>query len=78
MKENDTKSQNNAKDLKIQEENLTTEYSQKTARGEKDILQQQELNKYHHENSYTNRQYKDRLFKFIFKDKEKLLSLYNA
>ena len=78
MKKNDTKSQNNAKDLKIQEENLTTEYSQKTARGEKDILQQQELNKYHHENSYTNRQYKDRLFKFIFKDKEKLLSLYNA
>ena len=78
MKENDTKSQNIAKDLKIQEENLTTEYSQKTARGEKDILQQQELNKYHHENSYTNRQYKDRLFKFIFKDKEKLLSLYNA
>ena len=78
MKKNDTKSQNNAKDLKIQEENLTTEYSQKTARGEKDILQQQELNKCHHENSYTNRQYKDRLFKFIFKDKEKLLSLYNA
>ena len=28
--------------------------------------------------SYTNREYKDRLFKFIFKDKEKLLSLYNA
>ena len=28
--------------------------------------------------TYTNRQYKDRLFKFIFKDKEKLLSLYNA
>ena len=41
MKKNDTKSQNNAKDLKIQEENLTTEYSQKTARGEKDILQSQ-------------------------------------
>ena len=28
--------------------------------------------------TYTNREYKDRLFKFIFKDKEKLLSLYNA
>ena len=28
--------------------------------------------------SYTAREYKDRLFKFIFKDKEKLLSLYNA
>lgn len=27
---------------------------------------------------YTNREYKDRLFKFIFKEKEKLLSLYNA
>lgn len=30
------------------------------------------------EKTYTNREYKDRLFKFIFKDKEKLLSLYNA
>ena len=29
-------------------------------------------------NTYTNREYKDRLFKFIFKDKEKLLLLYNA
>ena len=28
--------------------------------------------------TYTTREYKDRLFKFIFKDKEKLLSLYNA
>ena len=28
--------------------------------------------------TYTNREYKDRLFKFIFQDKEKLLSLYNA
>ena len=28
--------------------------------------------------AFTNREYKDRLFKFIFKDKEKLLSLYNA
>ena len=80
MKKNNTKSKKNTKDFNsnMQEENLTTKYSKKTARGEKDILQQQELNKYHHENSYTNRQYKDRLFKFIFKDKEKLLSLYNA
>lgn len=28
--------------------------------------------------SYTTREYKDRLFKFVFKDREKLLSLYNA
>ena len=28
--------------------------------------------------SKGNRQYKDRLFKFVFNDKEKLLSLYNA
>lgn len=26
----------------------------------------------------VNREYKDRLFKFIFDDKEKLLALYNA
>lgn len=37
----------------------------------------EELQKYQKQ-SYTNRAYKDRLFKFIFKDKEKLLSLYNA
>ena len=28
--------------------------------------------------NYTTREYKDRLFKFVFKDREKLLSLYNA
>ena len=27
---------------------------------------------------YVNKQYKDRLFKFIFKEKEDLLQLYNA
>ena len=43
---------------------------------EKGIVQQQDNQL--QEKSYTNREYKDRLFKFIFKDKEKLLSLYNA
>ena len=62
----------------MQEENLATEYLKKWVTGEKNMLQQQEPNKHLHENSYTNRQYKDRLFKFIFKDREKLLSLYNA
>ena len=43
MKKNNTKSKKNTKDFNsnMQEENLTTKYSKKTARGEKDILQQQ-------------------------------------
>ena len=36
------------------------------------------INSSYQQKSYTSREYKDRLFKFIFKDKEKLLSLYNA
>lgn len=30
------------------------------------------------EHYYLNRKYKDRLFRFIFNDKENLLQLYNA
>ena len=45
---------------------------------EKKVVQPLEQNNQLQEKSYTNREYKDRLFKFIFKDKEKLLSLYNA
>ena len=48
----------------------------KSKQGEKQVVQQQDNQL--QEKSYTNREYKDRLFKFIFKDKEKLLSLYNA
>ena len=56
----------------------TVESSKTTLQSEKRVIQQQEKNIQTQEKSYTNRQYKDRLFKFIFKDKEKLLSLYNA
>ena len=50
----------------------------KSNQREKEIVQPLEQNNQLQEKSYTNREYKDRLFKFIFKDKEKLLSLYNA
>ena len=50
----------------------------KSNQREKEVVQQQEQHSQPQENSYTNREYKDRLFKFIFKDKENLLSLYNA
>ena len=64
MKDNNTKSKKNTKNFNsdMQEENLTTEYLKKWVTGEKNMLQQQEPNKHLHENSYTNRQYKDRLF----------------
>ena len=54
----------------------TREMQNKSKQGEKQVVQQQDNQL--QEKSYTNREYKDRLFKFIFKDKEKLLSLYNA
>ena len=50
----------------------------KSNQREKEIVQPLEQNNQLQEKSYTNKEYKDRLFKFIFKDKEKLLSLYNA
>ena len=57
----------------------------KTVKSLKEVIQsgqevapQQEEDMQPKTKSYTARQYKDRLFKFIFKDKEKLLSLYNA
>ena len=54
----------------------TKEMKNKSNQREKEVIQQQ--GNQLQEKSYTNREYKDRLFKFIFKDKEKLLSLYNA
>ena len=54
----------------------TKEKQNKSNQREKQVVQQQDNQL--KEKSYTNREYKDRLFKFIFKDKEKLLSLYNA
>ncbi len=37
-----------------------------------------ETKELHQQEVYVNRQYKDRLFKFVFKEKEDLLQLYNA
>ena len=54
----------------------TKEMKNKSNQREKEVIQQQ--GNQLQEKSYTNREYKDRLFKFIFKDKVKLLSLYNA
>ena len=54
----------------------TKEKQNKSTKREKQGIQQQDTQL--KEKSYTNREYKDRLFKFIFKDKVKLLSLYNA
>ena len=71
MKESNQKNKKNTMDLRNEKSNTT--YG-----NEMEIVQQQEPSKQVPDKSYTNRQYKDRLFKFIFKDKEKLLSLYNA
>ena len=62
----------------IQNEKIPTKSLKKAMENEQEVVQQQHENMQLQEKSYTNRQYKDRLFKFIFKDKEKLLSLYNA
>ena len=56
----------------------TTQNQKKRSQREKRVVQQQAQDIQLQEKSYSNREYKDRLFKYIFKDKEKLLSLYNA
>ena len=71
MKESNQKNKKNTMDLR--NEKFNTAYE-----NEMETMKQKEPNRQEPEKSYTNRQYKDRLFKFIFKDKEKLLSLYNA
>ena len=63
----------------MQIERRTNEQNKKVNKATKKIKTLYELiEKIQKQKPYTNREYKDRLFKFIFKDKEKLLSLYNA
>lgn len=54
------------------------EFMEKSNHRKKRTIQKEKKVIIRQEKTYTNREYKDRLFKFIFKDKEKLLSLYNA